>query len=183
MTTRSPISRRNKSAAVVFPPPGPPVSTMRQRLLRWSFNSFASQALRALLNSERCLSPAASILPVLFFTSLHFRMNGGLKLCDISAIAVPELDSGLRGSLPVGYVAKRVGLSLCPARCATIQPAYVDVVAHRFQFSALDQCRRARHCGLQQLCGLIPWILSHPTSRCNRRWLPLMATCAVAHWW
>src|SRR5687767_11246707 len=30
MTTRSPISRRKKSAAVVFPPPGAPVRTTRQ---------------------------------------------------------------------------------------------------------------------------------------------------------
>ena len=29
MTTCSPISRRNRSAAVVLPPPGPPVRTMR----------------------------------------------------------------------------------------------------------------------------------------------------------
>jgi hypothetical protein len=33
MTTFSPISRRNKSAAVVFPPPGPPVSTIRKWFL------------------------------------------------------------------------------------------------------------------------------------------------------
>jgi hypothetical protein len=32
-TTCSPISRRNKSPAVVFPPPGPPVKTMRQGVL------------------------------------------------------------------------------------------------------------------------------------------------------
>ena len=31
--TSSPISRRNRSAAVVFPPPGPPVSTIRSRPL------------------------------------------------------------------------------------------------------------------------------------------------------
>ena len=31
MMTRSPISRRNRSAAVVLPPPGPPVRTIRQQ--------------------------------------------------------------------------------------------------------------------------------------------------------
>jgi hypothetical protein len=33
MTTFAPTSRRNKSAAVVFPPPGPPVNTIRKWFL------------------------------------------------------------------------------------------------------------------------------------------------------
>ena len=36
-TTFGPISRRNKSAAVLFPPPGPPVSTIRKWFLPGAF--------------------------------------------------------------------------------------------------------------------------------------------------